>query len=70
MGGLSGSRNSDGQPVYLWLLVNGSNHSVRGVYGQSPQDTGNGISCFSNDSADSGSSTVSYYELDDDAEMG
>lgn len=70
MGSLSCGWYMDGKPVYLWLLVDGGDYFVCRMYGKDSQDTGYGLSCFCDDSVDSGSCAVSDHELDDDAGVG
>ena len=70
MGSLSYSRDMDIQSIYLWFLVNGDNYFVCRMYGTDSQDSGYSVSCFGNDSADSGSCPVPDHELDDDAGVG
>lgn len=70
LGGLSGGGVCDSQSICLWFLVNGGDYFVCGVYGEGSQDAGYGFSGFCYDSVDSGGGIVSYYELDDDEELG
>lgn len=70
MGGVSGSGVHNAKSVCVWFLVNSSDHFVCRVHGESSQNTGNGVSGFGYNSADPGSCTLPYYELDADERLG